>query len=103
MLYELTAIKKKPEQLIKKELKELRNEDRLTPDFIFSEPYFLDFLGLKNVFGEKDLEGAILRELENFILELGDGFSFVERQKRMIIEGENFNLDLLFYHRKLNV
>ena len=67
----------------------------------FKDPYLLDFLGLQNTFLEKDLEAAILRELERFILELGKGFTFVERQKRMIIDGEDFYLDLLFYHRKL--
>ncbi len=67
----------------------------------FKDPYFLDFLGLQNTYLEKDLEQAILRELEAFILELGKGFAFVERQKRMIIDGEDFHLDLLFYHRKL--
>lgn len=67
----------------------------------FKDPYLLDFLGLQNTFLEKDLERAILRELEAFILELGKGFAFVERQKRMIIDGEDFHLDLLFYHRKL--
>lgn len=67
----------------------------------FKDPYFLDFLGLQNIYLEKDLEEAILRELESFILELGKGFSFIERQKRMVIDGEDFHLDLLFYHRKL--
>lgn len=67
----------------------------------FKDPYILDLLGLQNTFLEKDLEDAILHDLETFILELGKGFSFVERQKRMIIDGEDFNLDLLFYHRKL--
>jgi len=67
----------------------------------FKDPYFLDFLGLQNTYLEKDLEQAILRELESFILELGKGFAFVERQKRMIIDGEDFHLDLLFYHRSL--
>jgi predicted nuclease of restriction endonuclease-like (RecB) superfamily len=67
----------------------------------FKDPYFLDFLGLQNSYLEKDLEAAILRELEALILELGKGFAFVERQKRMIIDGEDFNLDLLFYHRNL--
>lgn len=67
----------------------------------FKNPYFLDFLGLKDTYLEKDLEASILHELESFILELGKGFTFVERQKRMIIDGEDFNLDLLFYHRKL--
>lgn len=67
----------------------------------FKDPYFLDFLGLQNTYLEKDLEQAILRELEAFILELGQGFAFVERQKRMIIDDEDFHLDLLFYHRSL--
>lgn len=101
MLYERTAISKKPGQLIKQEIKDLREQDTLTPDLVFRDPYFLNFLGLKNTFSEKNLEDAILRELENFILELGQGFSFIERQKRMIIDGEDFKLDLLFYHRKL--
>jgi predicted nuclease of restriction endonuclease-like (RecB) superfamily len=65
----------------------------------FKDPYLLDFLGLQNTYLEKDLEEAILRELEAFILELGNGFAFVERQKRIIIDGEDFYLDLLFYHR----
>lgn len=68
---------------------------------IFKDPYFLDFLELKDGYLENDLEAAILKELELFILELGNGFTFIERQKRMIIDGEDFNLDLLFYHRKL--
>ena len=67
----------------------------------FKDPYILDLFGLQNTFLEKDLEDAILHDLETFILELGKGFTFVERQKRMIIDGEDFNLDLLFYHRKL--
>ena len=66
----------------------------------FKDPYMLDFLGLQNTYLEKDIEEAILRDLESFILELGNGFAFVERQKRMIIDGEDFYLDLLFYHRK---
>ncbi|TDE43189.1 DUF1016 domain-containing protein [Flavobacterium rhamnosiphilum] len=69
--------------------------------YTFKDPYLLDFLNLGNAYLEKDLEQAILYELEKFILELGKGFTFVERQKRMIIDGEDFNLDLLFYHRKL--
>jgi len=68
---------------------------------IFKDPYFLDFLGLKDGYLENDLESAIIKELEHFILELGNGFSFVERQKRMIIDGTDFYLDLLFFHRKL--
>ncbi len=67
----------------------------------FKDPYFLDFLGLKEGYLENDVETAILKELENFILELGTGFTFVERQKRMIIDNEDHYLDLLFFHRKL--
>lgn len=67
----------------------------------FKDPYFLDFLGLKEGYLESDLETAILKELEQFILELGKGFAFIERQKRMVIDGEDFYLDLLFFHRKL--
>ncbi len=67
----------------------------------FKDPYFLDFLGLKEGYLENDLEGAILKELEHFILELGKGFAFVERQKRIILDGVDFYIDLLFFHRKL--
>jgi predicted nuclease of restriction endonuclease-like (RecB) superfamily len=101
MLYERTAISKKPEALIKEELRNLQKNDTLTPDLVFKNPYVLNFLGLKDTYSEKDLEAAILQELERFILELGKGFAFVERQKRMIIDGEDFKLDLLFFHRRL--
>lgn len=101
MLYERTAISKMPDKLIKKEIKDLRENDVLTPEMVFKDPYLLHFLGLKDAFTEKSLEEAILRELEKFILELGQGFTFIKRQKRMIIDNEDFNLDLLFFHRKL--
>jgi len=78
MLYERTAISKKPEELIEKDLVTLREEDRLTPDLVFRDPYFLDFLGLKDTFSEKDLETSILREMEGFILELGVGSAIPE-------------------------
>ena len=94
MLYERTAISKKPEKLVKKELAALRDEDRLTPDLVFRDPYFLDFLGLKDTFSEKDIETAILHEMESFILELGIGFSFVARQKR--ITGQILDSIILF-------
>lgn len=77
------------------------HKDSIIKKGIFKDPYLLDFLELKDGYLENDLESAILKELELFILELGNGFSFVERQKRMIIDGDDFNLDLLFYHRKL--
>jgi predicted nuclease of restriction endonuclease-like (RecB) superfamily len=101
MLFERTALSKKPDVLVRRELAQLREGDTLTPDLVFRDPYFLDFLGLKHAYSEKDLESAILREMEQFILELGTGFTFVARQKRIVIDGEDFYLDLLFYHRKL--
>lgn len=101
MLYERTAISKKPEKLIEQELKALREEDAFTPDLVFRDPYFLDFLGLQDTYSEKDLEAAILREMEAFLLELGSGFAFVARQKRITVDGDDYYLDLLFYHRRL--
>ncbi len=101
MLYERTALSRKPEQLIRRELANLRTEDRLTPDLVFRDPYILDFLGLKDRYLEKDLEEAILRELEHFILELGLGFSFLARQKRIQVDHDDYYLDLLFFHRGL--
>ncbi|MCX5971747.1 MAG: PDDEXK nuclease domain-containing protein [Coprothermobacterota bacterium] len=101
MLYERTALSKKPEELARIELDALRDEDRLTPDLVFRDPYFLDFLGLTGAFQEKDLEAAIIREMEAFILELGIGFSFVARQKRITVDEDDFYLDLLFFHRDL--
>ena len=101
MLYERTAISKKPDKLIRQELAALREEDKLTPELVFRDPYVLDFLGLKDTYAEKDVEAAILREIESFMLELGVGFAFLERQKRMQIDARDYYLDLLFYHRKL--
>ncbi len=101
MLFERTALSKKPASLVKQELAALRAADKLTPDLVFRDPYFLDFLGLRDTYSEQDLEAAILRELESFILELGAGFTFVARQKRITVDNEDYYLDLLFYHRKL--
>jgi len=101
MLFERTALSKKPDELIRLELDALRDEDRLTPDLVFRDPYFLDFLGLNDRYLEKDLEDAILRELEQFLLELGVGFTFVARQKRIQVDNDDYYLDLLFFHRKL--
>lgn len=101
MLYERTAISKKPELLAKQEIQKLKDNDQLSPDLVFRDHYVLDFLNLKDTFSENDLEKAIIHELENFILELGVGFTFVARQKRMTIDNIDHYLDLLFYHRKL--
>lgn len=101
MLFERTALSKKPAKLAKQELAKLRDEDLMSPDLVFRDPYFLDFLGLADTYSERDLEAAILRELEAFILELGVGFAFVARQERITVDGEDYYLDLLFYHRRL--
>jgi len=101
MLFERTAISKKPELLAKQELEKLKEDNQLTPDLVFRDHYVLDFLNLKDTFSENDLETAIIRDLENFILELGISFTFVARQKRMSIDNIDHYLDLLFYHRKL--
>ena len=102
MLYERTAISGKPDVLIKQELSQLRADNVLSPDLVFKSPYFLEFTGLKGMYSEKSLEDSLIAHLEQFIIELGNGFSFVARQKRMIIDGEDFYLDLLFYHRRLH-
>ena len=84
------------------EIATLRNpQNSAIPPHLFKDPYLFDFMGLKDDYLESDLEAAILRDLERFILEFGKGFAFVERQKRMIIDGEDFSLDLLFYNRLL--
>ena len=101
MLFERTALSRKPEKLVREELDLLKSKDMLTPDLVLRDPYMLDFLGVKDTYTEKDLEAAILREMEAFILELGIGFCFIERQKRMEIDDTHYYLDLLFYHRKL--
>ncbi len=102
MLYERTAISKKPDEVVKAELDQLRDEDRLSPDLVFKDPYFLDFLGLTDRYLEKDIEDAILRELEQFLLEMGTGFAFLARQKRIQIDNDDYYIDLLFFHRDLN-
>ncbi len=100
MLFERTALSKNSEEVIRKELATLR-DGKMTPDMVFRDPYLLDFLGLSGAYSEKDLEAAILREMESFLLEMGNGFCFVERQKRMSVGKDDFYLDLLFYHRHL--
>jgi predicted nuclease of restriction endonuclease-like (RecB) superfamily len=101
MLYQRTALSKQPDALIQQELAILRGQGDMTPALVLKDPYVLDFLGLTDRFLERDLEDAILRELETFLLELGAGFSFVARQKRIQLDGDDFYIDLLFYNRKL--
>ncbi len=101
MLFERIGLSKMPAELAGRELDALREQDRLTPDLVFRDPYFLDFLGLKDAYSERDLESAILRELERFLVELGSDFTFVARQKRITIDHEDYYMDLLFYHRAM--
>lgn len=100
MLFERTALSRKPEAVISAEIARLR-DGQMTPDLVFRDPYLLDLLGLKGAYSERDLESAILREIESVLLELGSGFAFVARQKRMSVGKDDFHLDLLFYHRHL--
>jgi predicted nuclease of restriction endonuclease-like (RecB) superfamily len=104
MLFERTALSRKPAALVRQELDALRQDGTMTPDLVFRDPYLLGFLGLdprRDAFLEKDLENAIVRELERFLLELGVGFAFVARQKRIPVDGDDYYLDLLFFHRGL--
>ncbi|AZA76995.1 DUF1016 domain-containing protein [Chryseobacterium sp. G0186] len=101
LLFERTAISKQPEQIIDKELKNWSENNILNPDLVFKDPYFLDFLELKDTFSEKDLEESIIVELQKFISELGSDFAFLSRQKRITIDNRDYYIDLLFYHRKL--
>ena len=101
MLYERTAISKKPEQTIMNDLALLKDEQKLSPDLVFRDPYFLDFLGLADTYSEKDLETAIIVELQRFLTELGSDFAFMARQKRITIDNRDYYIDLLFYHRRL--
>jgi predicted nuclease of restriction endonuclease-like (RecB) superfamily len=101
LLYERTAISKMPETTIIKEIEKLNDQNKMNPSLFLRDPYILDFLELKNNYSEKDLENAILEELENFILEFGNDFAFLARQKRIQIGNNDYYIDLLFYHRKL--
>ncbi|MDR1140820.1 MAG: PDDEXK nuclease domain-containing protein, partial [Planctomycetaceae bacterium] len=100
-LYELTALSKKPEEIIKQELAQIKETNTLTPDVVFRSGYFLDMLGLSDVYSEKDLEDAILIQIQSFIKELGTDFAFLDRQKRISIDAIDYYIDLLFYHRGL--
>lgn len=100
-LFERTAISKKPEETIINDLQLLSSENKMTTNLFFRDPYILDFLDLKDTYSEKDLENAIISELEKFILEMGNDFAFLARQKRITIDGEDYYIDLLFYHRKM--
>lgn len=101
MLYERTAISKRPEETIRNDIRLLEEKDMMTVDMFYRDPCILDFLGLQDTYSEKDLENAILVELEKFILEMGTDFAFMARQKKVTIDGKDYKIDLLFFHRKL--
>lgn len=101
-LFERTAISQKPEELIKQELDNLKEDNTLTPDLVFRSSYFLDMLGLPDVFTENDLESAIVSQMQRFICEMGTDFAFLSRQKRIMVDAIDYHIDLLFYHRSLH-
>lgn len=101
MLYERTAISKKSENTIKNDLTILREEGKISADLAFRDPYLLNFLGLADTYSERDLESAILAELQRFINEFGTDFAFIARQKRITIDRRDYFIDLLFFHRRL--
>ena len=101
MLFQRTALSRKPKAVISAEIGKLRG-GQMSPDTVFRDPYLLDLLGLRGAYSERDLESAVLREIEGVLLELGTGFTFVARQKRMTVGKDDFHLDLLFFHRHLH-
>lgn len=101
MLYERTAISRKPDETIARDLAQLREQGTLSTDLVFRDPYLLDYLGLRDSYSERDLEASILVELQRFLTELGNDFAFLDRQKRITIDGEDYYIDLLFFHRRL--
>ena len=98
--YERTALSRNKAAMLRKGEKPLP-EDRVTPEEAIKDPFILEFLGLKDEYSENDLEEALIRHLEAFLLELGDDFCFVGRQKRLRIGDEWYKVDLLFFHRRL--
>jgi predicted nuclease of restriction endonuclease-like (RecB) superfamily len=98
--YERTALSRKKAAMLKKGEKP-RPEDTVSPEDEIKDPFVLEFLGLKDEYSESDLEDALIRQLESFLLELGGDFTFVGRQRRLRIGDEWYRIDLLFYHRGL--
>lgn len=101
MLFERTAISSQPQEVIKADLNKLIYEKEMSTELFLKNSYLWDFLDLKENFSERDLESAILLELEKVILEFGNDFAFMARQKRIQVGGNDYYIDLLFYHRKL--
>lgn len=95
------AFSRKPEEVIKRELDTVKETNQLLPDLVFRSSYFLDMLGLPDAFSERDLEDAILSQIQLFIKELGSDFAFLDRQKRITVDAVDYYIDLLFFHRGL--
>lgn len=100
-LYERTAISRRPEDVIAKTLDESADKGTMTPDLVFRSSYFLNALGLPDMFTEHDLESAIISQMQEFITEMGTDFAFLARQKRITVDATDYYIDLLFYHRGL--
>ena len=100
-LYERTAISRRPEEVIKRELQNVKETNTLVPDLVFRSSYLLDILGLPDTFSEKDLEDSILSQIQLFIKEFGSDFAFLDRQKRITVDSVDYYIDLLFFHRGL--
>lgn len=101
-LYERTVISRRPEEVIRQTLDVHAEKQMLVPDLVFRSSYFLDALGLPDYFSEKDLENAILSQMQAFLNEMGTDFAFLARQKRITIDATDYYIDLLFYHRGLH-
>lgn len=100
-LFERTAISRKPDETIRRELAQLQEQGTMSEELVLKESLHSRLPNLNDSYLEKDLEDAILRELQQFLLEMGSGFSFVARQYRIQIDNDDYYIDLLFYNRKL--
>lgn len=98
--YERTALSRNKAAMLRKG-SEARPEDAVSPEEEIKDPFVLEFLGLKDEYSESELEEALIRQLENFLLELGGDFAFIGRQRRLRVGDEWYRVDLLFFHRRL--
>jgi predicted nuclease of restriction endonuclease-like (RecB) superfamily len=98
--YERTALSRNKAAMLRKE-SEARPEDAVSPEEEIKDPFVLEFLGLRDEYSESELEGALISQLENFLLELGGDFAFIGRQRRLRVGDEWYRVDLLFFHRRL--
>ena len=101
MIYERIGLSKKPEAVIKMQISQLQSTDKITPEMTFKEPYFLEFIGAHNYTTEQELEDLILKNITDFLQQMGSDFCFITRQKRMSTGKKDRYLDLLFFHRRL--